>query len=82
MYTFNLYVTGTFTIPPLPPLVGVPLITQKREKLQPWYFVTFNNFSLDTFVPNLVSLTQLSLYILGKTQTRVFPISGFLVKPL
>ena len=30
-------------------------------------------------MPNLVSLIRRSLQILGKTQTRVFPISGFLV---
>ena len=30
-------------------------------------------------MPNLVSLTCPSLQILGKTQTLVFPISGFLV---
>ena len=55
---------------------------------------TFNGFNpslygggilvsfLETFVPNLVSLTRLSLQILGKTHTGVFPISGFLVNPL
>ena len=37
---------------------------------------------LETFVPVLVCLTCLSLQILGKTQTRVFPISIFLVNPL
>ena len=31
---------------------------------------------------NLVSLTRPSLQILGKIQTGVFPISGFLVNPL
>ena len=61
------------------PFVDVPLITQKRDS---WHSVAFSNFSLDTFVPNLVSLTQLSLQILGKTQTGVFLISGFLVMPL
>ena len=34
-----------------------------------------------TFVPHFVSLTRISLYISGKTQTGPFPISGFLVKP-
>ena len=34
------------------------------------------------FVPNLVFLTHPSLQILGKTQTGVFQISGFLVNPL
>ena len=33
-------------------------------------------------MPNLVSLTRTSLQILGKTQTGVLPISGFLVNPL
>ena len=33
-------------------------------------------------MPNLVSLTCPSPQILGKTQARVFPISGFLVSPL
>ena len=41
-----------------------------------------SNFSLQTFRPNLVSLTWPSLPILGKTQSGLFPISGFLVKPL
>ena len=36
---------------------------------------------LETFVPNLVFLTRPSLQILGKTQTGVFSISGFLVNP-
>ena len=38
----------------------------------------FSKISLRTSVPNLVSLTRASLQILGKTQTWVFPISGFL----
>ena len=42
----------------------------------------FSNISLETSVPNLVSLTCPSLQILGKTQTGVFLISGFLVNPL
>ena len=33
-------------------------------------------------MPGLVFLTRLSLQILGKTKTGVFPVSGFLVKPL
>ena len=39
----------------------------------------FNNMSLETFAPNLVSLTGFRLQILGKTQTGVFLISRFLV---
>ena len=42
----------------------------------------FSNILLETFVPNLVSIILPSLQILGKTQTGVFPISGFLVNPL
>ena len=38
--------------------------------------------SLETSVPNLVSLSCPSLQILGKTQTEVFPISGFLGQSL
>ena len=45
-------------------------------------FWTFSKFSLETLVPNLASLTCPSLQILGKTQTGVFPISGFLVNHL
>ena len=45
-------------------------------------FAAFNNILLETFVPNLLSLTFPSLQILGKTQAGVFPISGFLVNPL
>ena len=40
------------------------------------------NRALETFVPDLVSLTHPSLQILGKTQTGVFLISGFQVSPL
>ena len=65
--------------------------------LQCWFFlnnsktvkaVTLENFaacskiSLETSMPNLVSLTCPSLQILGKTQTGVSPISVFLVNPL
>ena len=34
---------------------------------------------LETLAPNLVTLTRLSFQIFGKTQTGIFPISGFLV---
>ena len=37
---------------------------------------------LDTFVPNVVFLTFSSLEILGKTQTRIYPVSVFLVNPV
>ena len=50
--------------------------------LQPWHFTAFSNFSLGTFMPNLVSLTPPSPQILGKTQMGVFLISRFLVNPV
>ena len=65
---------GSFTTP-----VSFPLIT---KKLYPWKFAAFSNILLETFLPNLVSLTRPSLQILRKTQTGVFPISRFLVNPL
>ena len=40
------------------------------------------NFLLETFMPNLVSLTCPSLQILDRTQAKVFPIFEFLVKSL
>ena len=43
---------------------------------------SIQNVSLETFVLNVISLTCRKLQILGKTQTEVFPISGFLVNPL
>ena len=46
------------------------------------FFEAFSDISLETFVPNLVSLTLPRLRILGKTQTEIFPISGFQVNPL
>ena len=45
-------------------------------------FAAFSNILLETFVPNLVSISHSSLQILGKNQTGVFPISGFLVNSL
>ena len=51
----------------------------KTIKAVPWHFAAF---SIISFVPNLVSLTRPSLQILGKIQTWVFPISGFLVNSL
>ena len=57
-----------------------PLITQK---LQTWQFAALSNFSLETLLLNLASLMIPSFQIiLGKTQTVVFPICGFLVNPL
>ena len=66
---YVLGVAGSFTTP-----VSFPLIT---KKLYPWKFAAFSNILLETFLPNLVSLTHPSLQILSKTQTEVFPISGF-----
>ena len=37
---------------------------------------------LEMFVVNLVFLTHPCLQILGKTQTRILPISGFLFNPV
>ena len=42
----------------------------------------FCNILLETFEPNLVSLTRPTFQILGKTQMGVFQIYGFLVNPL
>ena len=39
-------------------------------------------FLWETFAPNLIFITRPSLQILGKTQTRVFSISEYLVNPL
>ena len=50
--------------------------------LQPWHFAAFSNISLETFMPNLVSLTPPSPKILSKTQMGVFLISRFLVNSL
>ena len=50
--------------------------------LQPWNFAAFSNISLETFMPNLVSLTPLSPQILVKTQMGVIMISRFLVNPV
>ena len=50
--------------------------------LQPWHFAAFSNISLETFMPNLVSLTPPSPQILSKTQMGVFLISRFLVNSL
>ena len=60
-----------------PPSAGFPLITQKQQKLQPWHFAAFSKILLETLVPNLVFFTSPSLQTLGKTQMRVFWISGW-----
>ena len=70
---------GSFTPPPP---VGFPLITQKWSKLWPWNLVALSKILLETFVSSLIPIPRPSLQILGKTQTGVFPISGFLVNSL
>ena len=60
------------------PLLGFP----EMIKLQMWCIAAFSNFSLETFMPNLVSLTCPSLEILGKNQTRLLPVPWFLVRSL
>ena len=44
--------------------------------------LAFSNILLETFVPNLVSVTRPSLQILREIQTGVFVFSGLLVNPL
>ena len=58
---------GGVILPPLPPS---------------WHFAGFSNISLEILKPNVVSLALPCLLILGKTQTEVFLISGFLLNPL
>ena len=64
------------------PLCWFSLNNSETVKAVTWHFVAFSNTLLETFVPNLVFPTSPSLQIFGKTQTRVFPNSGFLVKSL
>ena len=52
------------------------------QRLQPWHFAEFSKILLEMFVTNVAFFTFPSLQILGKTQTWVFPIFGFLVNPL
>ena len=61
-------------------LVFYRLGNGKRCKLAGDIFVATSNFSLETFMPNQVLLNWPCLLILDKTQTRVFLVSGFLVK--
>ena len=55
---------------------------RRKNLFNPNHVAALSNISLETLVPNLMSLTRPSLQILGKTQTGVFLISGFLVNPL
>ena len=59
--------------------VGFPLITQNRQKLQLWLFAAFRNSSIKDICTKFGILTSPNLYLLSKTQTRVFLISRFLV---
>ena len=65
-----------------PRQVGFPKKLKNGKSCSPGIFATFGNVLLEKFVPNSVFLTRPSLQILGKTQTGVFPIFGFLVNPL
>ena len=71
-------VRGEFYPPPLPssPPGAFYLMTRNGKSCK------FSNILLETFAPNLVSLTHPSLQILGKTHAGVFLISGLLVNPL
>ena len=88
IYTLNPSLGGGYFYPPHPPHphfptpLCFPLNKSETVKAVTLPFAAFSNFSLPTFVPNLLLLTQSSLQIWGKTQTGLLPISGFLVKPL
>ena len=43
-------------------------------------YLSFSNFSLETFIPNLVSVTCSSPWILAEPQIGLFSVSRFLVK--
>ena len=63
-------------------VIYITLNNSEAEKAVTVAFAAFRNSLLETFVPTLVFPTCPSLQILGKTQTGVFPNSGFLVKYL
>ena len=73
---FNPNVGGGGNSPPPPSWFS--LNNSKTIKAITLNFAAFSNILLKTFVPYLVSITRSSLQILGKTQTGVLPISGFL----
>ena len=78
----NPNLAGDLSPPPPPQLfrVGLPLITQKWLKLQPWRFAVVSNILLETFVPKLVSLNQ-PRYWVKLRRGGIFWVSGqFLVK--
>ena len=58
------------------PQIGFPLITLSNPGILQ-HSVTFRDVRVKFGIPNLSH----SLQMLGKTQTRLFPISGFLVNP-
>ena len=68
---------GHFTPPP-PPLPGW-FSLNKSETAKA---AAFTSISLETYVPNLISLTRPSLQTWGKLTRGVFSISGFQVNPL
>ena len=55
---------------------------KQSETVKSITLAAFSNISLETFMVNLVSLSPPSLPILGKSQTGVLQIFGFLVNPL
>ena len=69
---------GWVILPPPPPF----LVNSETVKAATLALSVFSKILLEMFVQNLVFFTRPSLQILGKTQTGVFPISGFLVNPL
>ena len=45
--------------------------------MEPWHFAAFGNILIETFFPNLASLTRPSLQILDKTQAGYFQFPDF-----
>ena len=76
MFNFSVLWVGVFL-----PLCWFSLNNSEKIKAVNLVFCSIN-FLLETFMPNLVSLTCPSLQILDRTQTKVFPIFEFLVKSL
>ena len=59
-------------LPPLPHSCWFSLNNLETVKAVTLAFAVFSSILLETFIPNLVSLTSSSLQILGKTQTGYF----------
>ena len=78
-FPFNpsLGVLGVF----LPP-IRFTLITQKRQKFQTWYFAALSNFSLEAFMPKLVSLTNPISRYWTKLRREYFQFPDFWSNPL